>query len=941
MGNKQGHMLPEGDPHSPQFRGEDFGTNSPAPSSPSNFSNGRVIPVSLASTALPTVSRSPNSSLQPSSGIDKKSFSGATTWNLKVVLRGAPASGKSTLLSILGGGSFSENYTPSSSLQSQFVDWNHKSSDDHVVIEAWDGAESKKDVSSAELYNKANGVIFLVDPFSPKSISHVKALLNEVLSHSSQSPHDVMDILILISFRDMAASEENMRQYRSTFDVFHDIADKIESSVDGYRGMVVGGAVSRVAECSLQDGFGLRQLQAFVSISFLRSKQRLFEEMARKATKDADQACDDLTLLTKEQYRGYRELYLEAERERLEEARNKTIQQHKAQVNPTVMKKDSAIAGPTKSSTATASVIIPASAMTITSAKPGLTASTKVEMEDENDLDSFMPTMENAGFFDDAKGQDLADDDFTDAFSKKTKKTKKDKLKEAKEVKSVKPTSPSFFDDEEEEEDEMKDFRESPQEKKKSKVKSNTNTKTKNGEKSVKNKKSKAIIEDEDDDEVLIEEASDITKTHVQNLESYGFTEQAEALEMPFDDGTFDEAFGFFNDEEDDTSPVASAPQAPSFGDDDNDETNNKDDDDDVSSLMGLHKRQKQPKSSSKLAKVKKSKSLARAESDDELDILLVPDRLVESTRTEPLMVENEPQSTYSKKESERDDDSLESNLELDLFDVKSNSLLANSFPDDDDGYDLEASMNVEQTISTTKAGETENVQSGGDEKKAKTVKMASLEDSVDLLAQLEGFADDSFHDDAFSENAPASSSFFVEDKEDEDFLTSSLKKPESTKPKLNARGDKSEKDKKDKKKKKKPVAEEDDEAELDADILSSGIPIEFQRVAVNTTSSFFDANKNEKVSDLDQAQHSPSQPHPQSQSPPSTATLKNISPKSVDTEDEELDFPVTTKTKSIKTKVTKTTTKPKTKKFSLHHDSDSDDDLVGRNANELGGFYD
>jgi hypothetical protein len=57
---------------------------------------------------------------------------------VKVVVRGARRTGKTSLMHRLQGKPFSSEYTPSKEIDTAFINWTYKNSDDKIKVEVWD-----------------------------------------------------------------------------------------------------------------------------------------------------------------------------------------------------------------------------------------------------------------------------------------------------------------------------------------------------------------------------------------------------------------------------------------------------------------------------------------------------------------------------------------------------------------------------------------------------------------------------------------------------------------------------------------------------------------------------------------------------------------------------------------------------------------------------------
>ena len=200
--------------------------------------------------------------------IKEKLKRGGTRYDLKVIIRGANMTGKTTLFYRLQGHKFSTEHIKTNSIQSAHINWNYKDNkDDIVMVEVWDivdqgqakqiDIENEKsitvpalDATSVDVYKNTNVVIMIIDPTRKKTFDYAKKEIQNI-------PKGI-DILLLINFRDLinkwVINESDIEQYLRTCD-------------------------SRVKtiESSLKNGYGLQHFYNFLNVPFLKIKLKYLQ----------------------------------------------------------------------------------------------------------------------------------------------------------------------------------------------------------------------------------------------------------------------------------------------------------------------------------------------------------------------------------------------------------------------------------------------------------------------------------------------------------------------------------------------------------------------------------------------------------------------------------------------------------------------------------------
>ncbi|KAI8051655.1 P-loop containing nucleoside triphosphate hydrolase protein [Syncephalis plumigaleata] len=199
--------------------------------------------------------------------------------NLKIVIRGAQKTGKSTLFHRVQGLSFDEQYTPTPQIQVENIQWNYDDVKSSIIkVEFWDVVDhgiateqSNKsplpdditstmllDADTVDVYRGANAVVLMFDVTREESLDYVK-------NHLASVPHGI-PILILANFCDRI--EERQVEKEQVIEWLKEYKEEKSSSPDFVFEFI------RYTEASLKNGQGLDYLYRFLGVPFLASQVR-------------------------------------------------------------------------------------------------------------------------------------------------------------------------------------------------------------------------------------------------------------------------------------------------------------------------------------------------------------------------------------------------------------------------------------------------------------------------------------------------------------------------------------------------------------------------------------------------------------------------------------------------------------------------------------------
>ena len=244
-------------------------------------------------------------------------------YNVKVVLRGDSATGKTALLRRLRGGDFISEYNPTSEIKTAHVEWKAKGSlRDEIMLEVWDvvdKANARKisesltlahraalmngpvgeanggieegahtfplDATMVDVYSNAHAAIFCVDPSKKWTYEYVLREIEKVPTH--------LPVAICLNFRDYPASKRILH----LDDVEQEVA-RLFSETRPIRPFVF--------ETSMLNNFGLKALSTFLHVPFLCLKRTNLESQLKQNTSHIVQAQEALrTMKTSSSYEQY------------------------------------------------------------------------------------------------------------------------------------------------------------------------------------------------------------------------------------------------------------------------------------------------------------------------------------------------------------------------------------------------------------------------------------------------------------------------------------------------------------------------------------------------------------------------------------------------------------------------------------------------------------
>lgn len=276
----------------------------------------------------------------------QRKFARGVNYNMKVVIKGDARVGKSSLFLRLKGYGFADNYQPTENLNVTSINWNYKATDDIVKIDLWEAIDStsKKTVNYVDLklgsderpisdgsnsispaqvithtdihlnrvsselipesarqslvemrenlnvYKGANAVLLVMDMTKSWTFKYIQNELPNVPNH--------IPILIVANHRDQG-------HHRTVS------SEQVRAFIEGLERGPASGTVM-YTEASMKNGFGMRLIENFFNIPFLKLQEESLLKQLEINRKEFLTTFEELDLLQESTNREY-EHYLELE----------------------------------------------------------------------------------------------------------------------------------------------------------------------------------------------------------------------------------------------------------------------------------------------------------------------------------------------------------------------------------------------------------------------------------------------------------------------------------------------------------------------------------------------------------------------------------------------------------------------------------------------------
>ncbi|KAL3663395.1 hypothetical protein V7S43_011800 [Phytophthora oleae] len=323
-------VVPPRSPYTPtggsSRRAQSFSTRSPSPS----MASGNAPPPqrrtssssSLGSnpTSTPTSNPKKERTIQRMDKAIRRRVRGGITYNMKLLIRGAKGTGKTSLFHRLKGEPIPETHQSTPQLQSATINWSFRQNmEENVKCEVWDvvdkgflpvddaeessnvasGGRAENgglqsggtlsaevtaaaaaaaaamqngthsvaivDASTVDVYHEAHGVIFLLDVTKWDTLEYVKQQLDNVPVH--------IPTLVLGNFRDQGAQRKIFKE---------DIQELLYGSSDRPQHQQWRRPMELLYfECSLLNCYGLKSLHQYLGIPFLQLKMATIRQQMR------------------------------------------------------------------------------------------------------------------------------------------------------------------------------------------------------------------------------------------------------------------------------------------------------------------------------------------------------------------------------------------------------------------------------------------------------------------------------------------------------------------------------------------------------------------------------------------------------------------------------------------------------------------------------------
>ncbi|KAE9070317.1 hypothetical protein PF010_g26326 [Phytophthora fragariae] len=293
-------VVPPRSPYTPtggaSRRAQSFNSPSPGASQPAP----RRVSSGSASLSLSTPRK--ERTIQRMDKAIRRRVRGGITYNMKLLIRGARGTGKTSLFQRLQGQPIPDTHQPTPQLQAATISWSFRQHlEENVKCEVWDvvdrgfvpadaaeGADGLSaqaveavvaaaaavqngthavavvDASTVDVYQEAHGVIFLLDVTKWDTLEYVKQQLDSVPVH--------IPTLVLGNFRDLGAQRKIFKE---------DVEELLYGSSDRPQQQWRRPTELLYFECSLLDCYGLKSLHQYFGIPFLQLKLATIRQQMR------------------------------------------------------------------------------------------------------------------------------------------------------------------------------------------------------------------------------------------------------------------------------------------------------------------------------------------------------------------------------------------------------------------------------------------------------------------------------------------------------------------------------------------------------------------------------------------------------------------------------------------------------------------------------------
>lgn len=289
----------------------------------------------------------------------QRKFARGVNYNMKVVIKGDTQVGKSSLFLRLKGYGFEDNYTPTESLNVTSINWNYKTTDDIVKIDLWEATDTtaKKSINYIDLKlenrtsspngcgenaaeiktagnnntNKSNSSSATItntklsmngctiNPI-PESAKQSLAELSENLDvyKGTDAVLLVLDMTKLWTFKYIQAELPKIPKHIPVLIIANHrdqghhrtiSSEQVKAFIEGLDRSPCDGIVM-YTEASMKNGFGLKLIEKFFNIPFLRLQETSFLKQLELNRCEFMSTLEELELMQESINREY-EQYLE------------------------------------------------------------------------------------------------------------------------------------------------------------------------------------------------------------------------------------------------------------------------------------------------------------------------------------------------------------------------------------------------------------------------------------------------------------------------------------------------------------------------------------------------------------------------------------------------------------------------------------------------------